>query len=314
MDEAGADGIWVSTLRKRLKMHKNVVDNGIKYLEARGLIRSMQSIDAPVKKMYIKASLEPSDRVTGGPWFTDSSFDEGFVDELQKIIFEYVRNHRKFLPQTEKDDDVQMDEGRSRQAKKGIIKGGDKAAGSKRRADAISSEDPPQEATARAKPNRHRHRPRDGTLPLPAGYRLYPTVSQIADWIAKERLTNSIHLHDPEIQQLVDCLVYDKLLEPVQLPLSKEIGYRVANIARVAAYSQRKSSVQVQEGEIEQLGAPALDNGYTEVPCGRCPVFDLCEVGGPVSPSNCEYFPKWLGLETEISGTARRGEGAAAVS
>ena len=36
-------------------------------------------------------------------------------------------------------------------------------------------------------------------------------------------------------------------------------------------------------------------NGLSEVPCGRCPVFNLCEVGGPVSAENCVYFEEWLG-------------------
>ena len=36
-------------------------------------------------------------------------------------------------------------------------------------------------------------------------------------------------------------------------------------------------------------------NGLSEVPCGRCPVFNMCEVGGPVNAEECVYFDEWLG-------------------
>ena len=36
-------------------------------------------------------------------------------------------------------------------------------------------------------------------------------------------------------------------------------------------------------------------NGLSAVPCGRCPVFNLCEVGGPVNAEECVYFDEWLG-------------------
>jgi len=35
-------------------------------------------------------------------------------------------------------------------------------------------------------------------------------------------------------------------------------------------------------------------NGFSEAPCSRCPVFRLCEDGGPVDARSCEYFEKWL--------------------
>ena len=32
----------------------------------------------------------------------------------------------------------------------------------------------------------------------------------------------------------------------------------------------------------------------TEIPCGVCPLINRCCEGGDVSPSNCEYYAKWL--------------------
>ncbi|KAI0050339.1 hypothetical protein FA95DRAFT_1555851 [Auriscalpium vulgare] len=35
--------------------------------------------------------------------------------------------------------------------------------------------------------------------------------------------------------------------------------------------------------------------GWSQAPCGRCPVFDFCKDGGPVGPRGCEYYGEWLG-------------------
>jgi DNA-directed RNA polymerase III subunit RPC6 len=40
--------------------------------------------------------------------------------------------------------------------------------------------------------------------------------------------------------------------------------------------------------------------GWSEAPCGRCPVFDFCKEGGPVGPSGCEYYGEWLKKATII--------------
>jgi DNA-directed RNA polymerase III subunit RPC6 len=34
--------------------------------------------------------------------------------------------------------------------------------------------------------------------------------------------------------------------------------------------------------------------GWSQAPCGSCPVFDFCKEGGPVGPSECEYYGEWL--------------------
>ncbi|KAI0057324.1 hypothetical protein BV25DRAFT_1995044 [Artomyces pyxidatus] len=35
--------------------------------------------------------------------------------------------------------------------------------------------------------------------------------------------------------------------------------------------------------------------GWSQAPCGKCPVFDFCKDGGPVGPRGCEYYGDWLG-------------------
>jgi DNA-directed RNA polymerase III subunit RPC6 len=34
--------------------------------------------------------------------------------------------------------------------------------------------------------------------------------------------------------------------------------------------------------------------GWSQAPCGKCPVFDFCKDKGPVNPQECNYFEGWL--------------------
>lgn len=74
-----------------------------------------------------------------------------------------------------------------------------------------------------------------------------------------------MELAEADIRHLLDVLVYD------------------AKVEKVAGGTRYKA--------VRNLGSI---NGFTDSPCGRCPVFDLCEDGGPVSASTCVYFEDWL--------------------
>lgn len=41
--------------------------------------------------------------------------------------------------------------------------------------------------------------------------------------------------------------------------------------------------------------------GWSEAPCGSCPVFDFCKERGPVGPSGCEYYGEWLKRATIVT-------------
>lgn len=299
IDEAGADGIWSRTLKARLGMHDSVMKVAIKHLEARGYITDMKSVEHPNKKMYIKANLRPSDRATGGPWYTDSSLDEGFIGELGRIIFDYIKRESAYVSTS---SHQQAKEDGAKQPKKGVVQGG-----KKRRAEDISTDEKTPTAAASSSKHDKHHRTRQALLPLPAGYTGYPTAEDIAYFIHETGITNNTTLSTADIQQLVDVLVYDGLLEPVRVGGRKLPGYRVVRAASLDPTPLTQQIEREQEkqgpagGAVDmsaiQIGPPPGSNGMTEAPCGRCPVFDLCEEGGPVSPSNCVYFNKWLGLD-----------------
>jgi DNA-directed RNA polymerase III subunit RPC6 len=135
---------------------------------------------------------------------------------------------------------------------------------------------------------------KDHPLPYPAGYMEYPTVRDVARFIHISGITNNTVLGEADVQTLIDVLVYDGVIEPISV--GGHLGYRTTRIARQGLDPWAGAK---DEAAAERAGPTPLDNGYTEVPCGRCPVFDICEEGGPVSASNCVYFKKWLDLDMD---------------
>ncbi|KAI5816618.1 RNA polymerase Rpc34 [Pyronema omphalodes] len=113
-----------------------------------------------------------------------------------------------------------------------------------------------------------RARAKDSTAPVattyPPNFTGYPTLNQIYLWVKNSNLTE-VDLAEADIKALLDVLVYDGKIERV-------VGG--------TAYRALRKHESV--------------NGFTESPCGRCPVFQLCREGGPVSASNCKYFEEWL--------------------
>lgn len=105
------------------------------------------------------------------------------------------------------------------------------------------------------------------SVPYPASYTGYPSLSQITQWVKNTDLTE-VDLGEQDIRALLDVLVFDGKIE------------------RVLGGTAYKSLRGTKEADSV--------NGLTEAPCGRCPVFSLCEEGGPVSASNCVYWKEWL--------------------
>jgi DNA-directed RNA polymerase III subunit RPC6 len=297
IDDSGGDGIWTQTLQKRLNMHDSVLKNAIKQLQAKGLIAPFKNVEHPNKKMYIKASIRPSDRATGGPWYTDQDLDEAFIEDLQRVVFDFIKRQSSYhsthgAAQARASSAAAAGGGITQTPKKGVIKGGlaatTDAANKGKKRDASEMEGK-SAAAAPKPPSSSRREP--ALLPLPAGYTAYPTVRDIARLLSSSGITNNTILSEGDVKKLVDVLVWDNLIEPVRI--AGKVGYRVSRIAK-----QSVESWAGREDPSGRDGGPELYvSPLAEVPCGRCPVFDLCEDGGPVGPSNCEYFKKWLGKD-----------------
>jgi DNA-directed RNA polymerase III subunit RPC6 len=128
-------------------------------------------------------------------------------------------------------------------------------------------------------------------LAYPPSHSTYPSVTDITNAVNSSGLT-PVTMGESSIAQLLEMLCFDgKLIslrdgtayrsvkKPNQISLQRELGLQAASSANDA-------------GDHDSLTLGG--NGMTEVPCGRCPVFSLCEEGGPVNAENCEYFDNWL--------------------
>ncbi|KAI2089619.1 34-kDa subunit of RNA polymerase III (C) [Ophidiomyces ophidiicola] len=245
----GRQGVWTKTIKARTNLHQTIMNRCLKSLETKSYIKSVRNVKYPQRKIYMLASLQPSEEVTGGAWFTDGVLDADFIHSLGVWIERWVSARSWY--DTEKAD---------RQKKK-------------RKLDSESS------------------KPEFQYLPYLPTYGAYPTVTDITKAINASGLT-PVTLGEGSIAQLLQMLCYDGRLvslrdgaayksvkKPNQISLHRELGRRETDVGK-----------DLLDYEQLTLGG----NGLTEAPCGRCPVFSLCQEGGPVNPETCEYFQNWL--------------------
>ncbi|KAI1005534.1 hypothetical protein K3495_g2686 [Podosphaera aphanis] len=108
-------------------------------------------------------------------------------------------------------------------------------------------------------------------LPMPPGYDKYLSLEELTLKVEESAVFNQT-LTPFDVQQLLDTLIFDNKIEKVMC--GTRWGYRTLR-ATMVNEDQKTDPI-------------------SEVPCGRCPVFDLCEEGGPVAPSECVYMDEWL--------------------
>ena len=107
-------------------------------------------------------------------------------------------------------------------------------------------------------------------IPMPAGYTGYPTLSEITKHLNGLKISDVV-LKESDVRQLLEILCGDNRL-------MKVMG--------------GKGFKAVRRGD--GTDGSKTQTGLTEAPCGRCPVFDLCEESGPVNARTCTYFQDWL--------------------
>ncbi|EKD18384.1 uncharacterized protein L3040_007589 [Drepanopeziza brunnea f. sp. 'multigermtubi'] len=255
IDEAAADGAWSKIIKNRSNLHDSLFQSAIKHLRARNLITEMKSVEHPTRKMFILSSLRPSERTTGGPWYTDSELDEEFINTVMRVLFEHIQNRTFYKSSLASPKAKKVHKKMTPEEIKAL-----RAQGLGRR----------RERNEDGEAARKRRRI-DAMLPMPADYQGYPTLAELTLWVENMNAFSQT-LAANDIQQLLDIMCFDDRITRV---ISGE----------GVSYKALRRSLRDEEECTSRL---------TEVPCGRCPVFDLCEEGGPVGPSNCEYFNDWL--------------------
>ncbi|MCJ1348449.1 34-kDa subunit of RNA polymerase III (C) [Peltigera leucophlebia] len=244
IESSGREGTWTRILRARTNLHPTVMNRCLKHLEKINYIKPIKSVKFPGRKTYMLAHLQPSDDVTGGPYYTDGVLDEEFVHQLGCWAEKYVASKSWSY--------ASVDEPEKRKNKNKL------------------SAEQAQELRAVGLEIGSTSERRRTMLPMPPGYMGYPTIHEITKAINQSGLSG-VTMKEAEMKQLLDVLVWDGKLHTA---------------LNGKAY---KSSRMFEEYNGDSAG-----NGLTESPCGRCPVADICEEGGPVDARTCEYFQEWL--------------------
>jgi DNA-directed RNA polymerase III subunit RPC6 len=269
-----------------------------KALESRNLIKQMKSVAHPQRKMYISASLTPSEDATGGSWFSEGVLDQGLIGTISDVIEAHVSRSSWQEVTLDENEDTNLGQKRKRPSDGFGEHGNDKV----RLTNIIDGQN-------KVKPVKL-HGPSKAYQPFDPGYTGYPTLRDITRFLLEAKVTASA-IPQTAIAQLLQVMIYDdRLFTLSRTAQSSEIADDLNNNT-VTMYRSFKTPLVLMEQrsfakrklnsdekirgsayrheELEALGP----GGASEVPCMRCPVFDICGEGGPVNAVTCKYFAEW---------------------
>ncbi|GJJ15272.1 hypothetical protein Clacol_009548 [Clathrus columnatus] len=103
IQDAGNRGIWTKHLKAKTELHQTIITRCIKSLEQKGLIKAVDSVEHPTRKMYMMAHLQPAVEVSGGPWYSDKELDTEFIKMLSSACLRFIQD-RTFPKPTLKDN------------------------------------------------------------------------------------------------------------------------------------------------------------------------------------------------------------------
>jgi DNA-directed RNA polymerase III subunit RPC6 len=272
IENSGTNGTWTKTIKQRTNMHQTTVTKAMKTLESKKLVKPVKSIKNPAQKIYMLHHLSPNEDVTGGPWFSDGELDVELIAVTADAIIHFIAQNswktvyikREATPD-HTSSSLSTDASRKR-----------------KRNETTDIEGP--------HPKQHQRRPAgyETQISYPANWRNYPTLSAIHHFITSAGfLKDSSALLESDLQNLLDVLVFDERIERIGSQ-----GYRTCK----GVYGATEAMKNIMHGKSagDAVEEDVVGNGFSQAPCGKCPVFNLCEDGGPVNARNCEYFYTWL--------------------
>lgn len=98
--ESGNKGIWTRDISTKTNIKTKALNEVLKNLESKKIIKSVQQVNASKKKIYMLYNLEPDKSLTGGAWYSGKDFEIEFVDILNEQCHLYLTNKLASLKQT----------------------------------------------------------------------------------------------------------------------------------------------------------------------------------------------------------------------
>ncbi|OAL29146.1 hypothetical protein AYO20_09299 [Fonsecaea nubica] len=299
IEGAKSSGMWTKQIQSKTALHGNILEKVYRVLEGRGLVKQMKSVSHPSRKMYILAGLTPSEDATGGSWFSEGRLDIGLIDTISTVIEHFVSTQSW---QEVKPDEMEEHPGSKRKRpSSGFEEHGDD------RGKLVKTNEGQNNKTRTSK---HQAAPQKTYRPFGLGHKSYPTLEDITRHILNIKVTGSM-LPQNAIAQLLQVMVYDDRLFKLHRPphgselpddhitntvtmyrcfkTPQDITERLQLDKRKVSHHDDVRKAAYRQEELERLGA----GGTSEVPCLRCPSFDICGDGGPVNVITCKYFDEW---------------------
>ena len=88
--ESSNKGIWIREISMKTNVKSTALNKTLKNLETKKLIKSVASVNANKKKVYMLFDLEPDRSITGGAWYSGKEFESEFVEILNEQCFHYL--------------------------------------------------------------------------------------------------------------------------------------------------------------------------------------------------------------------------------
>lgn len=105
---AGNKGIWSRDIRNASNLPMTQVTKVLKHLESKKIIKSVKSVAAGKKKVYMLAEIEPDRSVTGGVWYEDQHFEQEFIDVLHRYCAKFIQQKYEHAKEEAEDPRLQF--------------------------------------------------------------------------------------------------------------------------------------------------------------------------------------------------------------
>lgn len=91
IEDAGNKGIWMRDIRFKSNLLQAPTIKILRTLESKKLIKSVRTVQAPKRKIYMLHGLTPDESLTGGAWYSDQDFETEFVEVLSQHCLKFLQ-------------------------------------------------------------------------------------------------------------------------------------------------------------------------------------------------------------------------------
>ncbi|KAL5513037.1 RPC34 [Sanghuangporus vaninii] len=298
---SGNEGIWTKHLKTKTELHQTVIDRCLKSLVNKKLIKRIENVKYPTRKIYMLYELEPSSAITGGPWYTDNELDTEFIKLLMDACMKFIRE--KSFPRGKGDALFPISAAPAYPTTQQIRTFLQKARITETE---LTEEHIEMLLNVLITDGQIERLPAFGAALWEANSRADEMESDDGDRQRKRKKKDSSDEREKKRRRKAGSIVLSDSESGSDEDIKSENGGSDADKSeeeRDGGISNRPALNAEDFGGAYVYRAIRQERvalGWSEAPCGRCPQFEFCKDGGPVNPRDCHYYGGWL-AQTEIA-------------